>query len=165
ETRIKIGYKNGWRNLHFGAAFNYNHISFGADYGAGGAIGIDAGIAAEITPELWIGARTTNVNQPKYSGIDEDLARELAIGFSYNLNELALFTMDVVKDVQFAVSYRGGLQVKVIEDLKGRIGITTAPVTYAFGLGYGKALWEVNFAMQKHSYLGFSPGLDLLFFF
>lgn len=165
ETRIRFGYKNKWRNLHFGAAANYNHISFGADYGAGGAIGIDAGIAAELTQALWFGAKTTNANQPDYKGINEELPRELALGFSYNLDELALFAMDIVKDVRFPVSYRGGFQVKVIEELKGRIGVTTEPLTYAFGLGYGKELWEVNIAVQKHSLLGFSPGLDLLLFF
>lgn len=164
ETRIRLGYKNDWQNLHFGAVINYNHISFGGDYSAISAVGLDLGIAAHVTEELWIGARATHVNQPSY-GDGEDLPRELAVGFSYSLADAALFTMDVVKDVRFPVSYRGGLEVKVIKEVIGRVGVTTEPVTYSFGLGYGKDKWEVNLAVQNHVDLGLSPGFDLLFSF
>lgn len=165
ETRARLGYKNEWRLLHFGLALNYSHISFGDDYGAGGAIGVDAGIAAEITESLWVGAKSTNLNRPKYQGIREDLPREVAIGFSYGLNELALFAFDVVKDVNFPVSYRGGLEVKIIENLKGRVGITTEPLTYSLGFGYGTDRWDINFAVQQHQLLGLSPGLDFMIYF
>lgn len=165
ETRVRLGYKNEWQMLHFGAAVNYNTISFGADYGSGSALGVDIGIAAEISSDLWIGARSTNINRPSYKGIDEVLPREIAIGFSYGLNELALFSFDVVKDVRFPVSYRGGMEMKVIENLKGRVGITTEPLTYSLGFGYGLERWDINFAVQKHELLGFSPGLDFMLFF
>ena len=71
--------------------------------------------------------------------------------------------MDVVKDVRFPVSYRGGIEVNIIQELKGRVGITTEPITYSFGLGYAKDFWEINFAIQHHQLLGLSPGLDLIF--
>ncbi|MBD3615095.1 MAG: hypothetical protein HUJ22_00880 [Gracilimonas sp.] len=165
ETRIRFGYKNDWQMLHFGVVANYNHISFGADYGSGGALGLDVGIAAELAEDLWIGARSTNVNHPEYGDIDEELAREMAIGFTYGLNELAVFAFDVVKDVRFPVSYRGGLEIAVIEDLKGRVGITTEPLSYSLGFGYGKDRWSFNFAVQKHELLGFSPGIDFMLYF
>tara|TARA_R100000005_G_C5000433_1_gene207328 strand:- start:519 stop:1337 length:819 start_codon:yes stop_codon:yes gene_type:complete len=165
ETRARLGIKNEWRLLHFGVALNYSHISFGEDYGAGGAIGVDVGIAAEITESLWVGAKSTNLNQPSYKGIREDLPREVAIGFSYGLNELALLAFDVVKDVNFPVSYRGGLEVKIIENLKGRVGLSTEPLTYSLGFGYGNNRWDINFAVQQHQELGLSPGLDFMLFF
>lgn len=165
ETRIRLGYKNEWRMLHFGIAANYNTISFGADYGSGSAFGVDLGIAAELTNNLWVGAKSTNVNRPNYKDIDEDLPREIAIGFSYGLNELAVFAFDVVKDVRFPVSYRGGMEINIIEELKGRVGVTTEPLTYSLGFGYGKERWDVNFAVQKHELLDFSPGLDFMLYF
>lgn len=165
ETKVRLGYKNEWRRLHFGIAGNYNHISFGGGYGSGGALGINIGIAAQITDELWIGARSTNINRPEYQGIREDLYRDLALGLSYTLNNRALFAFDAVKDVRHAVSYRGGLEINVIEDLKARVGVTTKPVTYSLGFGYGNKLWEVNFAVQKHHILGFSPGIDFIVLF
>lgn len=165
ETNIRAAYKNSWQNLHFGFAAGYNHISQGAGYGSGGAFGFDVGIAAEITEGFWLGARSKNINMPQYDGIQEELPRELALGLSYNLNSAALFAFDVVKDVRFPVSYRGGVEIKVIDELKGRIGITTSPQTYSFGLGYGKEHWKVNLAVQRHKHLDFSPGMDMSFYF
>lgn len=164
ETRIRFGYKNVWQNLHFGFALNYNHIAFGGPYGSGGALGVDLGIAAEITSELWLGAKATNVNRPSYDfqSYEEDLIRDLSIGMSYMLAERALFTFDVYKDVKFPVSYRGGVEVTVIENLVARVGITTEPVTYSFGFGYGRGFWQVDLVVQKDQNLGLSPGLDLI---
>lgn len=165
ETRVRIGYKNEWQLLHFGIALNYNHISFGDDYGSGKAIGVDLGIAAELTEDLWIGARSVNVNKPSYEGIGEDLPRALAIGFSYGMNERALFAFDIVKDVDFPTSYRGGLEMGIVEHFNGRLGISTEPLTYSLGFGYNSAGWDVNVAVQKHELLGFSPGVDFMIYF
>ena len=164
ETRVRIGYKNQWRSLHFGIVGNYNNISFGADYGSGNAVGIDVGIAAEITSDLWFGASSVNINRPEYEGIEEELPRELALGLSYQLNELALFSFDVVKDVRYPVSYRGGMDINILENLQGRVGITSYPLTYSLGIGYGRHRWDINIAVQKHELLGFSPGLDFMIF-
>jgi hypothetical protein len=161
EMRVRIGYKNEWQMLHFSVVGNYNHISFGGTYGSGSAIGVDVGIAAELTKSLWIGARSTNVNKPKYQGISEELPRDIIIGITYSFNEIALFAFDVAKDVRFPVSYRGGLEVNIFEGLFGRVGVTTEPISYSGGFGYGQEIWEINFAVQKHELLGFSPGLDL----
>lgn len=165
KTRIRIGYKNNWQNLHFGVVLNYNHIAFGADYGSGGALGFDVGVAAQVIPDLWIAAKAGNINHPEYRGINEELERDLGIGFSYKLHRRALFSADIVKDVSHPVSYRSGLEIEIINALKGRFGISTEPLTYSFGLGYSSLRWEVNIAIQQHSTLGTSPGLDLLFFF
>ena len=167
ETRIRAGYKNEWQNLHFGIVMNYSHISFASPYGSGGALGLDAGIAAQLLDQLWIGARATNLNQPHYSFAQssEDLPRDLAVGFSYQLADKATMMMDILKDVRFPVSYRGGLEVVVVGELTGRVGITTEPLTYSFGMGYGSRFWEVNLAVQQHSVLGLSPGLDMVFGF
>ncbi len=165
ETRVRLGYANNWRNLYFGAILNYNSITFGGPYGSGSALGVDLGLAAELIDGLWLGARGTNINRPQYKGIDEDLLREMAIGLSYQLADIALFTFDIVKDVRFEKSLRGGVEIKIIEDLKGRVGITTEPNSYSFGLGYDKPRWGVNLAVQRHYVLGLSPGFDLNLYF
>lgn len=159
ESRIRLGYKNEFKNLLFGLALNYNTISFGSVYGSANALGLDVGIAANITESLLIGAKSVNVNEPSYTD-GEELPRELAIGFSYFLAETALFTFDTVKDVRFPVAYRGGVEIKVIENLKGRFGFSSEPNTFSFGLGYNSENWIVNLAVQKHQLLGMSPGVD-----
>ncbi len=167
ETRIRLGYANSWSDLKFGLVLNYNHISQASPYGSGGALGLDLGITARLTDGLWLGAKTTNLNQPSYdfAANEESLSRELSVGLSYNLDQNALFLFDIVKDVRFPVSYRGGIEVKVVENLKGRVGVTIEPNTYSLGVGYESDVWEANLMFQRHENLGFSPGIGLNFFF
>lgn len=161
ENRIRLGYKNEFQSFHYGVVLNYNHIAQGGGYGSAGAIGLDVGIAASLFDGGWIAARATNVNQPAYGNIDEPLPRELAIGFSYQLSDIALLTSDVVKDVRFPISYRGGIEVNIFKGFVGRAGITTEPVTFSGGFGYSSSIWKINVVAQNHIELGISPGLDL----
>lgn len=163
ENRLRLGYKNSFAGFYFGAIFNYSHVAFGGGYGSAGSFGVDLGLAAPITSELWIGAKATNINQPEYgSKNDEKLPRELSIGLSYQLSDIAMFTSDIIKDVQFPISYRGGIEVSVIENLVGRAGITVEPLTFSGGFGYSGEFWAVNMAVQRHEnrVLGYSPAID-----
>lgn len=138
-------------------------LHLGVGDGPAGAFGIDIGLAAPIVSDLWIGAKATNINQPEYgSKNNEKLPRELSIGLSYQLSDIALFTSDVVKDVQFPISYRGGLEVSVIENLLARAGITVEPLTFSGGFGYSGEFWAVNIAVQRHEnrVLGYNPAID-----
>jgi hypothetical protein len=126
-------------------------------------LGIDVGLAAPIISGLWIGAKATNINQPEYGSLNnEKLPRELSIGLSYKLSDRALFTTDIVKDVQFPISYRGGIEVSIIDNLVGRVGTTTEPLTFSGGFGYGMDFWAINIAVQRHEnrVLGYSPAID-----
>lgn len=161
ENRFLLAYKNSLNRFHYGASISYTHIFQGGNYGAAGAIGFDAGLAAEITDNLWFGARATNLNQPSYGDTDEELPRELATGISYLLTPEALITAEIVKDVMFPLSFRSGVQFEVIQSLFIRAGITTQPETYSFGFGYQAGSWDVNFGLQQHNPLGLSPALDL----
>lgn len=175
ETRIRLTYSNSFQDFYYGASINYNNISIGQgtssiDYGSYGAFGIDVGIAARVIDDLWLGAKATNINQGEYgesnlqdgSTYAEEVPRNLSIGFSYRLSGVAMFTSDVVKDVSFPISYRGGIEVDVVENLKARAGITTAPQTFSGGFGYNTDQWGINIVVQKHeeNALGYSPGLD-----
>ena len=163
ENRLRLGYKHSFAGFHFGAIINYGHVAFGGGYGSAGALGVDVGVAAPIVSDLWIGAKATNVNQPEYgSRNNERLPRELSIGLSYQLSDMALFTSDLVKDVQFPFSYRGGVEISVIENLMGRAGITVEPLTFSGGFGYSSDFWAVNIAVQRHEnkILGYSPAID-----
>lgn len=163
ENRLRLGYKNSFMGFHFGAILNYSHVSQGIDNGSAGAVGVDVGLAAAILPQLWIGAKATNINQPEYGSLnDEALPRDLSIGLSYQLSDRALFSTEVYKDVQFPISYRGGIEVKIIDQLMGRAGITTNPQTFSAGFGYSASVWSANVAIQRHedSILGYSPAVD-----
>lgn len=175
ESRIRVTYKNDYQRFHYGIAINYNHVAISrgtssVNYGSYGAVGIDLGLAAKIIDGLWIGAKTTNVNQGQYGEVQlqdgsiyaEEVPRNLSIGLSYRLSGVALFTTDVIKDVSFPISYRAGVEIDIVENLKARAGITTSPQTFSGGFGYNTNSWGFNLVVQRHeeSALGYSPGLD-----
>lgn len=163
ENRLRAGYKNEAGGLHYGCILNYNHVVQGGGYGSAGALGVDIGLAAPITTELWIAAKAVNINQPAYgSRNNEELPRSLSMGFSYRLSEIALFSTEIFKDVRFPAAYRGGVEVNITGGLTGRAGITTAPQTFSAGFGYLDSFWSANIAVQHHenSILGYSPALD-----
>lgn len=166
ESRLRLAYKNAFEGFHYGMVISYNHVAIGGGYGSAGALGIDAGVAASIAERLWIGARATNINRPVFGSTDEELPRELSIGLSYMLSDVALFISDVVKDVRFPLSWRGGVEMTIIERLRGRAGVTTGPRTFSLGMGYGSPSWSVNIVVQQHEnpVLGLSPGFDLNIF-
>lgn len=163
ESRLRLGYKNKFLGFHYGIILNYSHVVQGGEYGSAGALGVDLGVAAPVLSRLWIGARATNVNQPKYGTLNnEKLPRELSFGLSYILSDVALFSTEVYKDIQFPISYRGGVEVRLIDQLMGRVGVTTSPRTYSAGIGYMGGVFSTNIAVQRHNYevMGYSPAID-----
>lgn len=163
ENRLRAGYKNSFMGFHYGVVLNYSHVTQAIDNGSAGALGVDVGVAAPVLDNLWIGAKATNINQPEYgSRNDEKLPRDLSVGFSYQIADLALITSDVYKDINFPIAYRAGMEVKIVDALVGRAGITTSPQTFTAGFGYSSDRWGVNVAVQRHEnkVLGFSPAID-----
>jgi hypothetical protein len=163
ESRLRVGYKHAVAGFHYGFVLNYNHVVQGGGYGSAGAFGIDLGVAAPVIPRLWIGAKAINLNQPAYGSLnDEELPRNLSVGLSYFLSDIALFSAEVLKDVRFPLAYRSGIEVNIIAGLMGRAGITTAPQTFAAGFGYESRLWGAGVGVQRHenSVLGYSPAID-----
>lgn len=163
KSRLRLGYKNSFKGFHFGAVLNYSHVSQDIQNGTAGAFGVDVGVAAPILDNLWIGAKATNVNQPEYgSRNNEKLPRDLSVGLSYQLSDIALISSEVYKDVDFPISYRAGVEVNIISSLMGRVGITTSPQRFTAGFGYSGKIWGVNVAVQRHEnkVLGFSPAID-----
>ncbi|MBO6792776.1 MAG: hypothetical protein JJ895_02605 [Balneolaceae bacterium] len=164
ETNIRAGFNFQKERFNAGITLHYNHLSFGGDYGSGGAIGINLGVLFQVTDQFYLGSKARNINNPKYTFDvgDEDLASDLSVGFGYHMEEKATLFVDVVKDVRFPVSYRGGLEIEIVESFIGRVGISTEPVTYSFGFGYQHSRFDINLAVQQHEVLGMSPGLDMI---
>lgn len=165
ESRLRLIYKHSYEAFHYGVSLNYTHVVQGGGYGSVGALGIDVGLAAQIAGGFWVGAKATNINRPRYgriNNIEEDLPRNLSIGLAYRLSTAALLVSEVYKDVRFPLSYRAGVEISIVEHLRVRAGVTTAPQTFAGGLGYDTGRWGVNIVVQRHEVkaLGYSPGFD-----
>ena len=161
ESRFRLGYSNHFHGFYVGAAATYHHVSQGGGYGSAAAMAFDLGIAASLADRWWIGSKLTNLSMASYDGSGEELPRELSFGLAYRMTGRSLLSTDLVKDVRFPISFRGGIEVEIFNRVTGRAGVTTEPLTYALGLGIRSGFWGVNIAAQRHETLGISPGMDL----
>lgn len=159
ESRYRIAYMNEFYNVRMGIVANMTHYAI-ERYGSAAGFTADLGIAYPIVEGLWLGARATNLNRGTIGEVEEELPREFSIGLSYELSDRALFVSDLVKDVQFPFSYRGAVEVTIIDILRARAGVTTEPLTYSLGIGYVSSIIRADIAMQRHEFLGWSPGID-----
>jgi hypothetical protein len=161
ESRFNLSAKHRLDRFHYGMSLSLNHIRQGGNYGSASAIGVNAGVAAQLFSELWFGARATNLNYPAYDGSEEELPRELVAGITYRPAASTELSGEIVKDVSFPASFRGGIQIELISGFFVRSGVTTNPETWSAGFGYLTSLFAVNVAVQQHNLLGLSPGVDL----
>ena len=160
KSRFRVALMEKVQGIRLGIALNYTAIHFAAPYGSSGALGFNIGLGAQLVEGLWLGAKAVNINDPHYRNDPDPLPRSLSVGVSYNLANNVLLTSGVYKDVDFPVSFRGGLEIKLIRFLQMRVGVTTEPVTFALGVGIHNRTWKVNFVTQNHQVLGWSPGID-----
>lgn len=161
ESHFRLAYQNSYAGLQFGLVPGLTHITI-ENYGSAMAFSLDAGLAYDIIDDvLLFGARATNLNRAQLGEAREELPRALAAGLSYQLAERALITGELFKDVRFPLSWRGGLEVRLMQQLYLRGGISTEPLTYALGIGYSMSRLSINLAAQQHYALGWSPGLDV----
>ncbi len=160
ENRFLAGYKYSEGNVHFGVSASYTHLYQGEGYGSAGAPGFHLGIAAEPVQNVVVGIRTTHINQPSYGNTDEELPREVAGGISYSLANESVITAELVKDVRFPVSFRSGVQFRLIPSFFARAGLTTEPSSWSGGFGYQPKPWTINIAIQQHNPLGLSAAFD-----
>lgn len=159
ESRFRTAHMYEYSGIRVGLIANYTHMSI-ESYGSDGTLTLDAGIAYSIVEGLWIGAQATNMNRGQIGEAREELPRELAVGVAYTLSDRATVSSDIVKDARFPMAYRGGLEVRIFEELYLRGGITTEPVTYSVGMGYNHSSFGVNIVARQHYVLGWSPGID-----
>lgn len=159
ENRFRLAYRRGYEGMYAGVVINYTHFSI-ENHGSAGALVIDAGIAFNVVENLWFGARATNLTRSSIGQNPQELPRELAIGVAYTMSDRGTLSSDIVKDARFPLSYRGGIEVRVFDQLYARGGVTTEPLTYSAGLGFKQNRWGVNIVAQQHYVMGWNPGFD-----
>ncbi len=83
------------------------------------------------------------------------------IGMAYRPLPELLATIEVEQRAGSKTKVMGGVEYQPLAGLYLRAGFSTLPASYAFGIGYRKAWWGVDIAVQRHQVLGLSPQLAL----
>lgn len=162
EQRITAAFKKQLGAVHAGVTLAYHHVSIGGGYGSAGAAGVLAGFGIELGENLQLGILTGYLNRPKLGNSDEPVPAAAAAGIRYSVSDRAFITADVVRDPDFPLSARAGIEFKLIESLIVRTGLSGRPSSYGFGFGYNPGLFLVNLGVQQNHPLGLSTAMDLI---
>ena len=163
ETKVGLAYATTVLDIFsIGAQLNYASLSI-TDYGAAAAFYVDIGINTALSKELSLGFSAANVNRAKIVSEtgEEDIPTLFTAGLAYQPSEKVLIVADVQKDVDHAVSFRGGIEYVIIPALKARIGMSNQPLTWNAGFGLALKNLDIDFAFGYHEQLRYSPHISL----
>ncbi len=147
------------RRIYAGARLRYYHTHI-ASYGSAQTLGLSAGALVAVLPTLHFGIHAINLNGPSITDAAE-LPQVLAIGVSYQATATARILVDLVKDIDFPLSVRSGLEVYPIPRLALRAGVHTTPTRFAAGTGLRLGRLHADLAAHRHLELGWTPAVAL----
>ncbi len=150
--------------VSFGASFHFANIAI-TDYGNGNAFFANVGLRYELSSTLSLGVSAYNVNRARLrTQTGEDyIPTQLTAGIAYYPTDKVLIVVDVQKDIDHPISFRGGIEYALLPALKIRTGVSTEPLTYNIGLGLEYQRLQLDIAFGVHEQLGLSPFLSLAY--
>jgi len=153
--RVGASYANKFGMASLGIRANYDQYNI-QGFGRKGIVSVDFGGIAELTPEVFFGAFARNISQASFQGFSEEsLPTLLSAGLSYRPSANIMANAEVEKDLNFPVNGKIGVEYLLREILFLRIGYQTQPAAPHFGLGFSHHIWQIDYAMQRHIFLGY----------
>lgn len=132
------------------------------EYGNKTNLSFELGLQGNISRQLSLGAR---IHSPVRMELVENeyLAAALAFGIGYRPSQKVFLTTEIEKDLEFPARVRAGIEYFLIDALVLRFGLSTAPSSLSFGVGYSlNENWRLDLAAAYHEFLGFTPGFSVV---
>src|SRR5690606_17378761 len=155
--RIDLGLRAAWQSVAI------------EGFGSSGTLAVSLGAQVDVAPGLRAGFHARNASRRCASdaaGPTTPLspAPALAVGLAFQASPRALVLLDAVKDLDFPVAVRAGLEVEVVEALTLRGGAQAglsgggrAPTRLTAGLGLRLPPLRADLAVEHHEALGLTP--------
>jgi hypothetical protein len=163
EQLISAGFGHHLGLTSLGLAFHY------VQYRAGGmaprnAISISAGGIVRITPQITVGARIINLNQPRLSSIEnERLPTRLVAGIGFTLTEKIKILGEIEKDIDFRPTVKGGAEYAPFRKILFRTGFTLGPDEVFFGFGFVRGNLTIDYALCYSTSLSFAQQASVIY--
>jgi hypothetical protein len=141
--------------LSMGISLNLYYLNIAA-YSNSLSSGINLGFAYPLSDRFTMGVLITNLNQPKFSIINEKLPQIFTLGCCYNLHQNIIFCCDLFRDVKYEQDYRAGVSVKIKPEFTLRFGLEDKSNTCTMGLGLTLKRLKFDYTAILHNTLGLS---------
>lgn len=122
---------------------------------------MSAGIQYRSDDQFCIGARIFN---PGFSSLrtesDTKIPVVMNVGCVYRLTETLSATVEIEKNIYLHHTTRLGIEYVYRKQFSARMGFSTYPSTWSFGLGYIWQSFNIDMSAVLHTYLGLTPQLS-----
>jgi hypothetical protein len=161
EQMAGIAFSHKISHVQLGIKANYVQVHVG-DLGTKGALVMEFGGIATVTPHLFFGAHVYNFTQAKLASYqDERIPTVMKTGLSYRPITQLMLNLEAQKDTDFPATINAGIEYQIIKQFYLRTGINTKPGIQHFGLGVHKKKFHFDYALRTHPTLGFSHHLSI----
>jgi hypothetical protein len=163
ESKIGLAFAKAFgKYIAFGLQLDYNMARLAESYGNRNFITFEAGLLANITPALAVGAHVYNPIRAKLSEFNYERAPVIMrLGAAYEITDKIILTAETEKDMDHEANFKAGLEYKLIPQLHLRGGISTNPSSNSFGVGIFAGDFIIDISASYHNVLGFSPQASL----
>lgn len=170
ETRVLAGFARPLplsvtRRLDVGVTVGVESAST-EGYGTETAVLLGLGVQGDVLPGLRAGLAGRNLLGLGLSD-EADLRRSAAavpgvtVGLAYTPSDRATLVLDADQDLDFGLAVRAGVEVRVVEALALRTGVSTNPARFAAGAGVRTGALRADLAVEVHETLGATPAVGL----
>ena len=131
---------------------------------------LDAGVQGAVVNGLRVGLAARNLLGLGRSD-STDLRHSastvpgLTVGLAYAPSDNALLLVDVDQDLdqysEFGLSVRAGVEVRPVEVLALRAGVSTEPARFTAGAGFVAGSLRADLALERHETLGLTPAFGV----
>lgn len=150
--------------LSIGGEINYHNFNI-LEYGSVGAMSFELSLQYQIGQKITIGTRIANPIEREFT-TGEHLPTVLELGMRFQPSQKVSLAAEVEKQIDMNPNFRAGLEYQLIDILFWRVGISSNPHLFTTGIGLDTpAGFKIDFAIRLHQYLGWSPGLSLVYAF
>ncbi|MDR2126921.1 MAG: hypothetical protein LBP63_08840 [Prevotellaceae bacterium] len=156
ENKFAVAYaKRIWRMLSLSAQINCNSLHFTNAYQNATAISGEVGLFADLADNFYVGAHVSN---PVKSSLSIETKKYLPvrykIGTAYKPISSLLMCADFIYDDSSDVSFCGGMEYFLLEQLCLRAGASVNPELFTLGAGYRYQQFNFDVAFNYHNVLG-----------
>lgn len=164
ESKIGIAYSRAL-GKHFWAGLQFDQIrkELNQSYGSQSQYTFEAGILAEIFPDIHLGFHIFNPSQTNFTTVDyeDEIPCIARFGLSWKLSEQTIITSEIEKNLNHNTKTKFGIEYEITGKIYLRAGVHNHPNSISMGIGYSYKLAKANISFSRHPVLGYTPSADI----
>jgi hypothetical protein len=134
-------------------------------FGVSRSFSIDFGGIAELSEKFYLGAYILNLTQSRIGEDNEPLPTRLTAGISYQPEKNILITTELSKELEYAATWRTGLEYSLQQKIFFRTGFNLNPSVAFFGVGINKKKIRLDYSIQLNPLIGASHQASASYWF